>query len=107
MEVFIGEFDSKDAALRAAIRRLAVEVDRCPDAEEYHIVWVGPDPDQNQRVDRRALWYFRRPKTLGYEHDVSSGIAGRNYIVDDAAIKAVAEKGGALEDFAEYDNSQR
>ena len=101
--VSIGQFESKDAGLRASIKVLADQVKRCPNSTDYHIIWVGPDPDQNQRVDRRGLWYFRRPKSLGYEHDISSGIAGRKYIVDDEAIRAVAEQGGTLEDFAEYD----
>ena len=107
MTVSIGKFESKDAGLRASIKVLADEVNRCPKSTDYHIIWVGPDPDENQRVDRRGLWYLRRSEWIGYEHDVNSGISGRKYIVDDEAIKAVAGKGGTLEDFAQYDQGER
>jgi hypothetical protein len=107
--VEIGEFQSKDAGMRAAVKRLAVEIQENPNAERYRIVWTGPfsdeDDDARQSIDRRALVYCLPVKWLGYEHDVDSGIAGRKYIVDRADIKAVAEKGGSLEDFDEYDQS--
>jgi hypothetical protein len=57
-------------------------------------------------VDDRALLYEPGRKRLGYEHDVQSGISGKAYIVEMAAIKEVAKKGGSLEDFSEYDQSQ-
>jgi hypothetical protein len=100
--VSIGEFPSMNAGLRAAVRRLPVEIDRCPAALGYRMMWISPD-SENERVDRQALLYFRGPRWLGYERDVFSGISGRKYVVDEAAIRAVAEKGGTLEDFAEYD----
>jgi len=99
----IGVFDSKEEGLRASIPKLAAEIHECPDAELYRIMWKGPDPDENQRVDQRALLYDKPRKRLGYEHDVGSGIAGRAWIVDRSAIQAVAQKGGVFEDFAAYD----
>ena len=99
----IGNFGSKEAALRAAVPKLAAEIHKCPRAELYRIVWIGPDPDENQRIDRRALLYDKERNRLGYEPDVFSGIAGRVYIVNEAAINEVAEKGGTLEDFTEYE----
>jgi hypothetical protein len=106
VNVYIGEFPSRDAGLRAAIKRLPQEIDRCPGAEGYRVMWRGPDPEDG-RVDREALLYFRRPRALGFEHDVYSGISGRAYVVDEVDIRVVAEKGGTLEDFAEYDNRLR
>ena len=103
----IGNFESKDAGLRAAIPHLAAEIRRCPEAELYRIVWSSPDTEGYQHVDRRALLYVRKAKAIGYEHDVFSGIAGKAYIVDETAIKAVAERGGSLEDFSEYDQGRR
>jgi hypothetical protein len=102
VEVSIGEFPSKEAGLRAAIPRLASELDRCPKAEKYRVIWMGPDSDGSTRVNRRALLYLKNFKKLGYEHDVESGISGEPYIVDGAAIKAVAKKGGTLQDFSDY-----
>ncbi len=103
----IGNFESKDAGLRAAIPRLAGEIQRCPEAELYRIVWLSPNEEGSQHVDRRALLYTRKAKAIGYEHDVFSGIAGKAYIVDEAAIRAVAARKGTLEDFSEYDLSRR
>src|SRR5262249_47159737 len=97
--VSIGTFQSTDSAMRAAIQRLAVETQRCPKAQFYHIIWKGPysdDPDKKQNYEY-ALLYCARPRALGVEHDVGSGISGKCYTVDLDAIKAVAEKGGTLE----------
>ena len=105
-EAFLGRVESKEAGFRAAVKKLAIEISNFPGSEEYLIYWVGPDPDQNQRVDRRALFYRRSSQWLGYEQDVYSGTSGKAYIVDDAAIRAVAEKSGTLNDFAEYDKSR-
>jgi hypothetical protein len=106
--VSIGEFDSKDAGLRASIPRLAAEVHRCPEAEMYRIIWVAPETDPNHSgINRRSTFYSRATKTIGYEADVHSGSVGRTYVVDDATINAVAEKGGTLEDFQEYEKSVR
>ena len=102
VNVSIGAFPSMNAGLRAAIRRLPVEIDRCPAALGYRIMWISPD-SENERVDRQALLYFTGPQALGYERDVFSGISGREYVVDQTAIRSVAEKGGTLEDFSEYD----
>ena len=106
VSVHIGKFDSKDAGLRAAIPELAREIRMCPWSKEYRVIWEGPDPE-DQTVRMRALLYNRKWKSFGYEHDVFSGISGQIYKVDEAAIKAVAEKGGTLEDFAAYDKSQQ
>src|ERR1051325_2280267 len=100
VSISIGEFDSKDKGLSASIPRLAAEIRRWPEAEMYRVIWVGPETDPDHRgVDRRATFYSRASKRIGYEADVNSGSVGRTYIVDEAAIIAVAEKGGTLEDF--------
>jgi hypothetical protein len=97
--------------MRAAIKRLVVETERCPNAQLYRIVWVGPmsnvDTDGRQTIDRQSLLYSgpEPAKWLGYEHDVLSGTSGRTYLVDRAAIEAVAAKDGTLEDFDQYDQS--
>jgi hypothetical protein len=107
----IGEFQSKDAGMRAAIKRLVVETERCPNARLYRIVWVGPfsddDPAGRESIDRRSLLYWgpNPAKWLGYEFDVFSGADGRRYLVDRAAIEAVAAKAGTLEDFDQYDQN--
>jgi hypothetical protein len=103
VRVSIGEFPSKEAGLRAAIVTLAYELDRCPNAETYRIIWRGPNSEGSPHVGRRALLYLQEFKKLGYEHDILSGIDGEPYIVNQAAIKAVAEEGGTLQDFSNYD----
>lgn len=104
----IGEFDSRDAALRAAIPKLADAIRRCPQVKTYRIVFTAPGV---YRVDRHALLYWRRNASagiIGYEDDVYSGTTPGfgPYEVDDTVVRAVAEKGGALEDFAQYDRHQ-
>jgi hypothetical protein len=104
----IGKFESKDAGLRAAIPVLAAEIRRCPDAELYRVVWLGPDsPSYPEAVDRRALLYIRKSKALGYEQDVFSMFPEKPYIVDRAVIDAVAEILGGLEEFSKYDQSRK
>jgi hypothetical protein len=106
--VVIGEFNSKDSGLRASIPKLASEIARCPEAQVYRIIWVGPEPDPSALgVDRRSTFYSRASKTIGYEADVYSGSFGKTYTADDAAIREVAEKGGTLEDFKDYEQSRR
>src|ERR1051325_2859129 len=98
--VVIGKFDSKDSGLRASIQKLASEIVRCPEAQMYRIIWVGPEPDLSASgVDRRSTFYSRSSKTIGYEADVYSGSLGRTYEADDPAIREVSDKGGTLEDF--------
>lgn len=106
MTEFTGEFDSKEAGVRAAIPKLAAETRRCPEAETYRIIFVAPDTDPwHKGIDRRSLFYHRPSMTIGYEADVFSGYVGKTYVVDDAAIQSVARKNGTLEDFAEYEHS--
>lgn len=116
-EIFItiGEFDSNDAALRASIPKLADAIRKCPHAKVYRIVYTAPgiygEPGMNT-VYRHALLYYRRDRqkgALGYEDDVFSGFKPEPgpYEVDDAVVNAVAEKHGALEDFAQYDRKQK
>ena len=109
----IGEFETKDAALRASIPRLAAEISKCPKAQIYRIVWTGPG--LSDRVDRHALLYCRSridnsSASVGYEDDVFSGYSNgisSAYVVNDASVRAVAEAGGTLEDFAAYNQRRR
>jgi hypothetical protein len=78
----------------------------CPWSEAYRISWRGPDPE-DQIIWYRALYYDRRSKWLGYEHDSFSGTTGKTYRADEVAIRAVAEKGGTLEDFSAYDQNKK
>jgi hypothetical protein len=108
MTEHIGEFDSKEAGVRAAIPKLAAETRRCPEAETYRIIFVAPEIHPwHQGIDRRSLFYHRQSMTIGYEADVFSGYVGKTYVVDDAAIQSVAQKRGTLDDFAEYEHSHR
>lgn len=107
--VRIGDFDSRDAALRAAIPKLAKEIRKCPRVETYRIVFTSPGI---YAVDRHALLYFRRnglQTRIGYEDDVYSGVSPGfgPYTVDDAVVLAVAEKGGSLEDFARFKGTHK
>ena len=105
----IGEFDSRDAAVRAAIPKLAYAIRKCPKVKTYRIVFTAPGI---YATHRHALLYSRRnsPQALiGYEDDVFSGISPDfgPYAVDDAVVLAVSEKGGSLEDFAQYDRTHK
>jgi|GEM_PF-2734933 len=96
----IGEFSSKSIAVRAAIPKLAAEIDRCPRAEVYRIKWEGPG-DYEGGPNRHSVLYDRMYKRIGYEDDFLSGMSGKAYEADDAAIRALAQRGGTLEDFHE------
>jgi hypothetical protein len=98
IDVSIGEFESKQAALP----KLSAEISRCPQAEQYRVSWIASD-----LAMRQAVLYIRKPKMLGYEQDCYSGFSDWPYNVDDVAIRTVAEKGGKLEDFQEYDQRTR
>ena len=104
METSIGSFDSRDTGTRSALRELAKEVASCPRAELYRVIWASPNPEY-PTIDRQAILYDRPHKRLGYERDIYSGISGKAYIVDDSAIRIVAERGGSLESFVEFDQS--
>jgi hypothetical protein len=105
--VTIGDYESKEAGLRAAIPVLAKEICYCPQGTEiYRIIWKGPDPEEGQSINNHALLYIPARKRLGYEADILSGFSDRVYVVDKAAIKKVAEKGGGIEDFSEYDQDK-
>jgi hypothetical protein len=103
LEVSIGPYESRDIGVRSSIQKLAAELRQCPQARLYRVIWRSPDPEGNEVMERQAILYDREHKRLGYEHDIYSGIAGKAYIVDDDAIQKVAERGGSLEAFVEYD----
>jgi hypothetical protein len=98
----IGKYDSVDSGARAAVRRLAKEIHKCPKVKQYSIAWSFPTgPDERPY---RALIYSRKDDTsgyVGYEYDPGSG-TGETYLVDDSAVDRVASEGGALSDFAKY-----
>jgi len=100
---YVGDFASKDAALRASIPVLAAEIRKHPEAREYTAIFSSPEPDPVFGNTRRSVFYDRSSGEVGYEADLDSGAVGRVYVVDDSAIEAVARKGGTLEDFGEYD----
>ncbi len=89
-----------EAGERVAVRKLDAAVCRCPEARRYDVFWKEVIADEE--LGRRALVYERRGKLIGYEHDPGSGFSGAVYVVNDAAIHAVAQKWGTLEDFAAY-----
>jgi hypothetical protein len=96
----IGEFESRETAVRAAIPKLATAISKCPRVEKYRIVFTSPGI---YSVDRHALLYFRRNSPhswIGYEDDVFSGISPDfgPYEVNDADVHSVAAKGGSLDD---------
>ena len=103
--VYIGNLDSKEAGVRAAIRKLAAEIVKCPGARVYRVMWEGPGNYQGNY--RHAILYERRDNRIGYEDDFLSSFSDETYVVDDAAIHAVADEGGALEEFARYDQRRR
>lgn len=98
----IGKYDSVDSGARAAVRRLAEEIQKCPKARHYSIAWSLPTaPDERPH---RALNYSRKDDTsgyVGYEYDPGSG-TGETFLVDDSAVDRVASEGGVLADFAKY-----
>ena len=108
IQVFGGYFDSIDTGSRASIKRLSVEISKCPKAKKYTISWrvdLGP----NER-GWRAVKYEREDKTrgyVGYEFDPGSGFGRDIYLVEDDAIQKVAEEAGSLEDFAKYDKTEK
>jgi|SRR5581483_10247710 len=101
----IGEFPSKDAAFRASIKEINSEVQRCPRTETYRIIWTVKDDPMRQST----LYYRARDGNayIGHEQDAYSGFSEKSYSVDDRDVKAVAEKGGTLEDFSDYDRARK
>ena len=105
IDVSIGEVESTQAAIPTALRELCKEITRCPQAEQYRVSWIASDAAM-----RQSVLYVRKSKTsgyLGYEQDCYSGFSDRPYNVDDAVIRAVTDKGGALTDFQAYDERTR
>ena len=105
----IGEFDSRDAAIRAAIPKLADAIRKCPRVKTYRIVFTAPGI---YAVGRHGLLYGRRVGGIGYigyEDDVFSGVSYGfgPYEVDDFVVQAVASKRGGLEDFAQQDRQRK
>ena len=107
MRTKIGTFESMDDGMRSSIRKLAEEIKRCPKAMSYRVIWESPMPEGGEQRLEQAILYSRYHKKLGWEHDIGSGISGRAYVVGDEDIHKVAEQGGSLEDFAEYDQDAR
>ena len=101
INIEIGEFSSKESGLRASIPMLAAQIDKCPHADMYRIIWVGPG-DDGERL-RRSTIYYRTNSAIGYEADAFSGASEMGYVINDDAIRNVAKSGGTLEDFAGYD----
>ena len=93
----IGEFETREAAERASIKKMDAEIRRCPKTKRFYILWtVANDPMQ------RATKYYRREGrkgAIGYEQDAYSGFAEDPYEADDGDIKSVAETYGTLADF--------
>jgi hypothetical protein len=112
VDVSLGEFQSVEAGMRAAIKELAFETKRCQEAKVYRIVWDGPESGEVAAVSEdssgRLVVYYMPPKVkaMGFEPDVYRGVLG-SYLVDRDAITAVAAKGGTFEDFAKYDQGCR
>jgi len=102
IEVSIGEFESKQAALPSAIRRLSAEVENCPKAELYRVSWISSDSRM-----REAVLYIHKTRMLGYEADCYSGFSDRPFRVDDSAIRTVALRGGTLDDVKVYAENNR
>jgi hypothetical protein len=108
--VRIGDFDSRDAALRAAIPKLATEIRKCPRVKSYRIVFAAPGIYSVDGHLHSLLYRRNGPQArIGYEDDVHSGVSPDfgPYTVDDAVVLAVAEKGGSLEDFAQYERTHK
>jgi hypothetical protein len=106
----IGAFHSRDAALRAAIPRLADAINSCPRVKTYRVGFTAPGIEGV--VDRHALLYRRRSDPyawIGYEDDYLSGISAGfgPYEVVDSDVQSVAEKGGSLEDFVQLDRARK
>jgi hypothetical protein len=107
-QTYIGEFPSKDAGIRAAIKVLAVEAKKHPNKKIIKVEWTGPYSDEGERerhvIGPRALLYTGDglARALAWAHDPDSGASFPCYYVDPDAIEAVAEKGGTLEDFEQY-----
>src|SRR6267142_7219002 len=85
--VSIGKFDSKENGARAAVRRLAEEIHRCPEAKDYRISWNFPSgPEERGWL---AVKYVRQDNAsgvVGYEYDPDSGMRQDTYLVDNDAI---------------------
>jgi hypothetical protein len=88
------------AGEREAVRKLSDALRRCPKAQRYDVFWK--EVIAGEELGRRALVYERRNKLIGYEYDPGSGFSGAVYVVDDAAIHAVAQKYGRLDDFTAH-----
>lgn len=94
------ESPTLEAGEPVAVQKLSDALRRCPNAQRYDVFWK--EVVAGQELGRRALVYDRRNKLIGYEYDPGSGFRGAVYVVDDAAIHAVAQKYGKLDDFAAH-----
>ena len=101
----LGHFSSKESGLRASIKKLSQQIKECPNASKYVVGWKALAEDGV--VQQRETAYDRRTRQLCYEMDPGSGCYGDVYVVDDAAVHAVAAKNGLLDDFAPYDAAKK
>ena len=103
----VGQFTSREEALKAAIPKLAETIRECPHVNTYRIFFVAPG---EYRVDRHALLYFRLKGTskIGYEDDPPSGITPGYgpYEIDDEVIQTIAKQGGNFEEFNRNDRQR-
>ena len=92
----LGAFPSREAAERAALKKLSVEIAHCQGQENYRIYWTSQNTAD--AVQSGAIWYQPRRKAIGNEVDPGSGYSGDVYTADDAAIRRLAASGGTLRD---------
>ncbi len=88
------------AGERVSVQKLSAAVRSCPKSRRYFVFWE--EVVNSEEVGRRALVYERQGNLIGQEDDPHSGYSSRVYIVDDAVIHAVAQKGGTFADFAAW-----
>src|SRR5215216_4056702 len=66
----LGKFQTEDSALRASIKKLSAEIQECPEAKLYRIVWDAPN---QYGISRHSVLFDRLHKSIGIEDDVGSG----------------------------------
>jgi hypothetical protein len=89
----IGSFPTTEAAIRASLKTLSIEIHRYPSNQLFCIAFRADVGGYGSTL------YDRKYNTIGFALDPDSGYTTRWTHVDDAAIDAVAATNGTLKNF--------
>jgi hypothetical protein len=98
IERSVGKFDTREAAVKASIKRLSQELRRRPGTQRY-IVWFRI-AQRDPVGSRAATVYCRRFQQFGWAGDPTSGFDDSWDNIGDSTIHAIAATNGSFASLA-------